>query len=565
LTAALSAIGGKWSVIIVAFGIVTLASTAFSQSKPFPVNITIDASQRQGELKPIWRFFGADEPNYAYMKNGQKLLKELGELRPHNVYFRTHNLLTTGDGTPALKWGSTNVYTEDSKGNPVYDWTIVDRIFDTYLQRGLKPYVQIGFMPKALSIRPEPYQHHWTSTAKYDEIFTGWAYPPKDYSKWSELVYQWAKHCVDRYGKKEVESWYWEVWNEANIGYWRGTPEEFRKLHDYAIDAVRRALPTARVGGADTAGSGGLFTRDFIEHCLSGKNYANGSIGTPLDFISFHAKGAPRFVDGHVQMGIANQLQAINQGFGIIASYPQLKNKPIVIGESDPDGCAACQGAQLGYRNSTMYSSYTAASFARELELAEKYEVNLEGALTWAFEFEEQPYFAGFRALATNGIDLPVLNVFRMFSKLNGDRLKVQSDGEVPLESIVKDGVRDRPDVSAFSSIDKNKLYVLAWHYHDDDLPGPDANVQINLTGLPVRAGVLRVRQYRIDGTNSNAFAAWQRMGSPQKPSAQQLRELERAGQLAELASSKVKIENSAGRINVILPRQAVALVVVEF
>jgi xylan 1,4-beta-xylosidase len=201
----------------------------------------------------------------------------------------------------------------------------------------------------------------------------------------------------------------------------------------------------------------------------------------------------------------------------------------------------------------------------REFELAEKYEVNLEGALTWAFEFEEQPYFAGFRALATNGIDLPVLNVFRMFSKLNGDRLKVKSDGEVPLESIVKDGVRDRPDVSAFSSIDKNKLYVLAWHYHDDDLPGPNANVQIDLTGLPVRAGVLRVRQYRIDGTNSNAFAAWQRMGSPPKPSVQQLKELERAGQLAELASSKVKIENSAGHINVVLPRQAVALVAVEF
>jgi len=565
LAAALSANGGKWKMIIVAFGIVTLASTTFSQSKPFPVHITIDASQRQGELKPIWRFFGADEPNYAYMKNGQKLLKELGELRPHSVYFRTHNLLTTGDGTPALKWGSTNAYTEDSSGNPVYDWTIVDRIFDTYLQRGLKPYVQIGFMPKALSKRPEPYQHHWTSTAKYDEIFTGWAYPPKDYSKWAELVYQWAKHCVDRYGRKEVESWYWEVWNEANIGYWRGTPEEFRKLHDYAIDAVRRALPTARVGGADTAGSGGQFTRDFIEHCLNGKNYANGSNGTPLDFISFHAKGAPRFVDGHVQMGIANQLQAINQGFGIIASYPQLKNKPIVIGESDPDGCAACQGAQLGYRNSTMYSSYTAASFSREYELAEKYGVNLEGALTWAFEFEEQPYFAGFRALATNGIDLPVLNVFRMFSKLNGDRLNVKSDGEVLLESIVKDGVRNRPDVSAFSSIDKNKLYVLAWHYHDDDLPGPDATVQINLTGLPVRTAMLRVRQYRIDGTNSNAFAAWQRMGSPQKPSAQQYRELERAGHLAELALGKIAVRDSGAHIDLVLPRQAVALLVLEF
>jgi len=120
-----------------------------------------------------------------------------------------------------------------------------------------------------------------------------------------------------------VESWYWEVWNEANIGYWRGTPAEFRKLHDYAIDAVRRALPTARVGGADTAGSGGRFTRDFIEHCLRGANYATGKVGTPLDFVSFHAKGAPVTTNSHVRMGIAAQLRTIEDGFRIVASYPE--------------------------------------------------------------------------------------------------------------------------------------------------------------------------------------------------------------------------------------------------
>jgi xylan 1,4-beta-xylosidase len=544
--------------------LLALLVTVPAQQQAFQVKIDIDASNRKGTLKPIWRFFGADEPNFAYMEHGQKLVKELGDLRPQQIYFRTHNLLTTGDGTPALKWGSTNVYTEDAQGNAVYEWTIIDRIFDTYLQRGVKPYVQIGFMPKALSIKPEPYQHHWTSTAKYDEIFTGWAYPPKDYSKWAELIYQWTKHCVARYGAKEVESWYWEVWNEANIGYWRGSPEEFRKLHDYAIDAVRRALPTARVGGADSAGSGGQFTRDFIEHCLTGTNYANGAKGTPLDFVSFHAKGAPRFVDGHVQMGIANQLQTIDKGFEIIAAYPQLKGKPIIIGESDPDGCAACQGAQLGYRNSTMYSSYTAATFARKYELADKHGVNLEGALTWAFEFENQPYFAGFRVLATNGIDLPVLNVIRMFSMLNGDRVAVHSDGEIRLESILKDGVRSKPDVSAFATIDKSKLYILAWHYHDDDLPGPDANVQINLTELPFRVGRLKMRQYWIDNVHSNAFTAWRAMGSPQNISAQQYQKLERIGKLAEVSvTQEVDVRNAAGKINLILPRQAVALIVI--
>src|SRR5687768_14104498 len=171
----------------------------------FPVTIQVDAGAPRGDLRPIWRFFGADEPNYAYMKNGRKLLGELGELDPKRVFFRTHNLLTSGDGTPALKWGSTNAYREDAEGKPIYDWAILDRIFDAYLENGVRPYVQVGFMPRDLSIKPEPYQHQWTPRAKYDEIYTGWAYPPKDYAKWGELVFQWTKHCVERYGRAEVE------------------------------------------------------------------------------------------------------------------------------------------------------------------------------------------------------------------------------------------------------------------------------------------------------------------------------------------------------------------------
>ncbi len=206
------------------FAVMTFRARA---AEPFEVRIRVHAGRTQGELKPVWRFFGADEPNYACMQNGRKLLGELGELRPNQVFFRTHNLLTSGDGTPALKWGSTGVYREDAQGNPVYDWVMLDRIFSTYLACHVRPYVQIGFMPEDLSIRPQPYQHHWTPQARYEEIYTGWAYPPKDYAKWAELVFQWTRHCVEQYGKAEVESWYWEVWNEPNIGYWRGTPDEF--------------------------------------------------------------------------------------------------------------------------------------------------------------------------------------------------------------------------------------------------------------------------------------------------------------------------------------------------
>src|SRR5438045_5703964 len=130
-----------------------------------------------------------------------------------------------------------------------------------------------------------------------------------------------------------------------------------------------------------------------------------------------------------------------------------------------------------------MYSSYTAASFARKHDLAERHDVNLLGALTWAFEFEDQPYFAGFRALATNGIDLPVLNVFRMMARLGGRRLPVESSGDAGLDAIVRDGVRGAPDVSALATLAPGKLAALVWHYHDDDVPGPDARVTLTLTG----------------------------------------------------------------------------------
>jgi xylan 1,4-beta-xylosidase len=533
-----------------------------------PVSITVDAAEPIGPLRPIYRFFGADEPNYAYLPDGKRLLSEIGRLGPAHAYFRTHNLMVTGDGTPALKWGSTNMYTEDAEGNPVYDWTIVDRIFDAYLASGVKPYVQIGFMPEALSTHPEPYQHQWRPGDPYRDIFTGWSYPPKDYHRWRELVYRWVRHCVERYGRAEVEQWYWQVWNEANPadGYWRGTPEEFRKLHDYAIDGVRRALPTARVGGPDTAGPGGWWMREFLDHVLYGTNHATGQVGTPLDFVSFHAKGAPTILDGQVRMGIAHQLRDVDEGFTIIASYPRLRSVPVVIGECDPDGCAACSAAvypENGYRNTALYASYTAASFARIHQLADRHGVSLEGALSWAFEFEDQPIFAGFRALATTGgITLPVFNVFRMFGRMSGQRLRVASNGEVPLDELVAHGVRGgRPDVTALAAVGSDRLSILVWHYHDDDRPGPDAAVTCTVRNLPVRDGELAVAEHRVDARHSNAHTAWLELGSPPQPTAEQLAQLRQAGQLQALDRPRsLAVRDGTATITLRLPRQGVSL-----
>jgi len=555
-----------FAAAVVTAGIATVQRVS-PQQPAVPVSIRVNAAKVVGAMTPMWAWFGYDEPNYSYMKDGRKLLSELAALSPVPVYVRTHNLLTTGDGTAALKWGSTNAYTEDGGGLPKYDWTIVDRIVDTYLERKMKPLVEIGFMPEALSINPQPYRHFWKPGDNYNDIYTGWSYPPKDYARWGELVYQWVRHSAQKYGRKEVESWYWEVWNEPDIGYWHGTPEEYMKLYDYAADGLKRALPTARIGGPHVTGPLGARTqsilRNFLEHCLRGTNYATGRKGAPLDYIGFHAKGSPRVMAGHVRMGVSNQLQAIANGFGIVASFPELRNTPIVIGESDPEGCAACSARLTpsnAYRNGTVYSSYTAEQIARTYQLADLHRVNLLGSVTWAFEFEDQPYFDGFRSLSSNGLAKPVLNVFRMLGQMGGSRIMAESTGGLPLEAVRDRGVREAADISALASRQDRKVAVLVWNYHDDDLPGPAAEVELRIEGLP--GGRPTLTHYRVDRDHSNAYEAWKSMGSPQPPSSGQYAELEKAGQLQMLAPpERVAVDEGRLIVKFSLPRQGVSLV----
>jgi xylan 1,4-beta-xylosidase len=554
-------------ILIVFCSVYFLTAKTFSQqsSPASDAIINVDLSKSIAPMKPVWAWFGYDEPNYTYMKDGKKLLTEISKLSPEPVYVRCHSLLVTGDGEAALKWGSTNAYTEDANGNAVYDWRLIDSIFDTYIQRRLKPLAQIGFMPEALSTHPRPYKHDWKPGDPYGKIMTGWAYPPKDYKKWGELVYQWVKHSVDRYGKKEVESWYWEVWNEPN-GYWKGTMDEFFKLYDYSVDAVKRALPTAKIGGINIAGTGSAGAQKWLnawaKHCLQDTNYVTGKIGTPVNAVLFHAKGAPRLVDGHVRMNMGTHLRDIEAGFKFVASWPQFKNLPVIIGESDPEGCAACgmhTNPENAYRNGTMYSSYTAASFARKYLLADLYKVNFAGAVSWSFEFENQPWFYGFRDLATNGVDKPVLNVFRMFGMMQGNRVNLTSSHAYDLRTAVDSSFRKAySDINGLACKNVNNATVMLWNYHDDDVKADAETVLVKLKGLPAKQVLLH--HYRIDSAHSNSYELWKKMGSPKSPSGEQIAELEKAGQLELLNSPEwIKSNNGEATVNFVLPRQGVS------
>ncbi len=556
----------KSSVCFVCAALLCAVSTRAQELTPAPVSIRVDLAQPVGIYKPIYSWFGYDESNYTTMKYGRQLLGELHDLSPVPATIRAHHLLTSGNGVAELKWSSSNVFSLDANGSPVYDFTITDETFDAYQKAGVRPMVELGFMPKDLAAAVPgitEYQLHYPKPTMAGASNN----PPKDYKLWGELVRKFTQHLVDRYGRRQVSTWYFEVWNEPDIIYWHGKPQEYFRLYDYAVAGVRAALPDAKVGGPASTGPASpkstAFLESFLEHCSRGKNAADGK-PIPLDFISFHPKGHTALVEGHVRMGISNELEAAQTGFQIVAKFPRFRNLPIILSEADPEGCAACSAKDNpanAYRNGPLYASYTATAIKALFELQDEAKVNLIAMLSWTFEFENKNYFEGFRTLATNGIDKPILNLFRMAGLMSGERVATTSSGQVPLGELVKNGARQTPDIDALATRADRNAAVMLWNYQDDDAPGPDADVQVTVSGIPAGVHKVLLEHYRIDETHSNAYTAWTNMGSPQSPTPEQYAQLKAAGQLQLLTSPVwLDVDDGKATVETNLPRQAVSL-----
>ena len=521
-----------------------------------PVNISVDLTHKLAPYRPVYAWFGYDEANFTTGHDGKILLRELHDLSPVPVYVRAHHLLTSGDGVPELKWSSTNVYREDAAGKPIYDFTILDGIFDEYKAARVVPMVELGFMPKDLTSGTNEYQVHYPGRTTSGSVQA----PPKDYARWQELVQVVTAHLVQRYGADTVRGWYFEVWNEPDIDYWHGTPEQYWRLYDTAVAGVRAALPGAIVGGPATTGPGNpkayKFLDDFLGHVTQAK--------VPLDFISFHAKGQPRIQNGAVTMGLAKELNDVDKGFEIVARHGMSK-LPIILSEADPEGCAACSmkvNPANGYRNGTLYPSYTAAAYKGLLDLEARRKTNLISMLSWSFEFENKDYFEGFRSLSTNTIDKPVLNFFRMAALMKGNRVSAVSDGAVPLDAKMANGVGAAPDIDALATTSGREAAVMLWNYHDEEKSAPSTPASLRVTGLPKSAARVLVTHYRIDDTHSNAYTVWKAMGSPQKPSAEQIAELKGKAGLQLLESPRwMAAEGGAVTIATDMPRHAVSLI----
>jgi xylan 1,4-beta-xylosidase len=539
--------------------------------------IKVDAGQWLGELPHNWNYIGYDEINYTYTPEGQELLAKFMDLQEKPYYVRPHHLFCTGNGHAAYKWGSTNVYLEDEDGNPIYDWTFVDLTFDTILKYNCKPFVELGFMPQDL-VDPAHYEaakDNWTAQT-YRSI--GWACPPKDYQKWYDLVYNLVAHCVARYGMAEVASWYWELWNEPDIFYWRGTIEEFNKLYDYSAAATKAACPEARVGGPAVTNPSPErksveYLDKFLDHCVNGTNAVTGQTGTPLDFITFHVKGGGYRADPlHRKQkppSVKQVLRDTQTGYEIISKYPGLNQLECILSEIDPDGWAAggaWDNANLNFRNTEYYPSFVAASFDKVSRFARQRNWDLR-LLSWAFMFVGERCFEGTRAFSTQGIDKAVLNLFRMYAKMGEQEVGFESSGtKYPLAYEDHNGFGETPDISGFATLaGNNQLTVLIYNHHDDWDMADSYEIDIEITNLPFDGQHLKLHHYRIDQTHSNAYPEWLRQDRPMYPAPGQ-RAAIKAREGLELLTPPQRIAQYDGKVNwkFDLPVHGISLLVIE-
>ena len=550
------------------------ALTSLARGADRSVEMVVQADRPTTELRPIWNYFGYDEALTTLTPEGKHLLRELNHLsEAEPIRIRVHHLHTSGDGTLALKWSSTNVYSEDAEGNPIYDWTTIDAILDELTRPGIEPFVQASFMPRALSSQPDPYTPTLTKRGlPSSDILSGGAYyPPKDYKKWQTFIETWVRHCVERYGRAAVSAWLWELWNEPESPYFKGTVDDYCRLYDHFAAAVKKVVPEARVGAPHTTDPawkrGDVFLQQFLEHCRSGRNAVTGETGAPLDFIAYHAKGLTRLDERRrVEMDIRNHLRVIDLYSGIIARFPEFAQLPIYIGESDPEGCAGCPSTldpQRDYRRSSQFASYTAASFMRKQDLVATHGGNLQGAVSWAFTFHDQPWFNGLRALTTNEVALPVFNAFKLFARLGSVRVESTSSGMLATREIIERGVRGDPDIGIVGTrTDKGSLRILIWNYHDVatgfDEPSP---VKLRIDGLTDEHNVAAATLALVDEYNANAFTAWRNLGEPQTPSPQQIAMLHEAATLKAIALVASKQTGGSAEFDLKLLRQSVALI----
>ncbi|MFC0675894.1 GH39 family glycosyl hydrolase [Brachybacterium hainanense] len=560
------------------------SSRAFPQSAPHDpsaphvesARVEIDAAGDAGALTRLWESIGYDEINWTYTPTGRHLLNTFGELTDTGYHVRPHYALCSGTGFGIPHWGSGNVYHEDADGNPFYDFTIVDQAYDAIVEAGHHVLVEIGFTPRDL-LPPEAQELTVVSSpTAYSAYEAGqWGYPPRDYDRWRDLVAALAAHCLERYGAKEVDTWLWELWNEPDIFYWRGTPQQFHELYAATVAGVRSVLPAAKVGGPAVTGGGADFLHGFLAYADQER--------LPLDFVSFHTKGSaftpwrvygPTGGDAPEKQNPSTHkmLHEIRSMLRVMAQFPAYAQLPAIIDECDagvPAHFSVYDNANFRFQNTEYYPVFQVKLMKKILDLSAAEHANVQQATSWSFYFEGERFFEGTRAFLTaDRIEKPLLNAYRLLAELGTTRLPARSDAAHGVELLDQAEGRSMPeevDVLASRGSD-GRIAAAIWRHTDDqhrtaESPTP---VTVALEGLP--RGAYRLSHRRIDADHSNSHTLWQALGSPQVPSPEQLAQIHAREGLEDLEPQRELQVGADGalELRLELPLPSVSLLVLE-
>ncbi len=472
-------------------------------------SLTIDPASASHPFPHFWeQMFGSGRAVLSLResyRNDLRQMKKVTDVR----YVRFHAIFDR----------DTAAYDEDQQGRPIYNWSYVDQIYDGLLENGVRPFVELSFMPAKMAANLQ-----W-----HDFWYRPLPSPPKDYTKWEELVYQFTHHLIERYGRQEVMQWYFEVWNEPNIDFWTGVPKQgtYFELYDHAARAIKRVDPGLRVGGPSTAQA--AWVGDLIRHVVTEK--------APLDFVSTHVYGNDRAQD--VFSSNEDIPRSDMVGRAVRKVYQEVKSSsrpqlPIIWSEYN-----ASYKNEVDVTDSAFMGPWLANTIRECDGMA-----SIMSYWTFSDVFEEQgivktPFYGGYGLIAEGGVPKAAYNAFALLHQLGSERLDV----DAPDAPVTKDVLVTRKD--------SRTLAIAVWNYAAPGETGPAETFLLSVKG------VKQPKRYKVeivDPHHGSALEVWRAMGSPPFPT---------SGQYAQLRSAAAATQKLEGP-RFTLPAHGLALVTVR-
>ncbi len=511
-----SIVNRQSSIAVVA---ILMAAAAFSSSRTAPAQVaasagetvTIDTTGRTRPFPHFWEStFGSGRAVLSLRESYRRDLLSVKEITGMK-YVRFHAIFDDEVG----------LYDEDRERSPIYNFSYIDQIYDGLLENGVRPFIELSFMPRKLAANPNLLQSFW---------YRPCVSPPKDWDRWEDLINRFARHLVDRYGIEEVAQWYFEVWNEPNIDFWGGDPKEatYFELYDHAARGIKQVNPLLRVGGPATAQA--AWVDRFIRHCVDK--------GVPVDFVSTHCYGndSAKNVFGTEETIPRDQMVAR----AVKKVYDQVKRSPL------PDLPIHWTEYNASYMNEVDVtdSPYMGPWLADTIR-------QCDGLMTsmsyWTFSdvFEEQgvvkrPFYGGFGLIAVGHIPKAAFNAFMLLHHLGSERILIESSSALATRHA--DG----------------SLAVAVWNYAPPGEPGAPKRVTLELEHL---AGTPRLRIQTVDARHGSSLSAWEAMGKPDFPSREQQRRLRDAALLLPPEIRPLPLQGGKATIPLELQPHALALV----